>query len=278
MDEFERGQERTRDLLDMRRELQEDLKAMVRDEVDRVGYSERHLISKVKKAADDHIARREASTAARLSWWLPAVLAVLAVVGIEAWLHRPADGAFPWTRAATTAEAPAGSGDAADPATGDPATDASGDRGERARAAATPSGLGTHAARAAPLDSMFREGAPELEPHVEAVSAAAVPAVTALATRWLADAGSLDDGDRLRLHSALLQHALNSQQGLNLTVDGYVTRGPPCAGSSCPRFVDVWRQGGPNGALPPYPTGGNPSVDELLTAERAWLHAVLIDG
>jgi hypothetical protein len=271
MDDYSREQERSREVLSMREELRKDLEAAVRKEVQEVGYSEAHLRRKVTGIAREMVREQQRSWPARVQRWLPLVLALALVGGWEWWDHL---------QSGTDALRPAGQETPAESAAPDPDV-ARGDSGVAGDA--PPAGgpvvaaPATAVARGSAYDSLLRAGGAELGEAVRSLRGVGTIGVVAVVDGWLADPSGLSAEQRRRLHSALLQQAMNRERGLSLVVDGNVLRAP-CGGSSCPRFRELWQDPAGVWDLPDYPAGGNPSADELLSAERAWLYQVLVGG
>lgn len=261
MDDFRRAQGDTGEWLKMREELHKDLQAMVRDEVRRVGYPEAHVEAAIGEIARKKVLEQQTSFSARLRRWSPVLVALAVVAGVEGWVHR--EGRPAETVVADTVPAQDRPEESALPVEA-PSDDA-------------PAAPSTPGARAAAFDDMLRTGSPALEEFVGSLLESGTPGVRAAAQTWLENPASISAAERLRVHSALLQQALNRTLGSTLTVDGQVRRTPQCGGSTCPQFLEVWRRAPEARGFPEFPTGGNPSEDELLAAERAWLYQVLLE-
>lgn len=268
-DAFARDQAEAEALREALDGVREDVAAIVREEVARVGMSPSELERMVRDAVAREARRPGAAPSGptRPGWLVPALAGGGLVVGLAlgvfgyralddrsaGGMDAPAEATAPATRTATAGgDGAAGTaGDGSSPS-GEPASGA---------ASLTPS------ESAELYDSLFATGSERLAPLVSRLEEAgpADPVSAAIET-WRAGV-DLDDAQSRRLHDALVQLALNEEAAAGLTLDGLVSRGP-CRGNSCGALLELWRERGDSLGMPVLPDDPTVDSETLAVAER----------
>lgn len=274
-DAFARGQADAEALREALDGVREDVAAIVREEVARVGMSRSELERMVGEAVAREARRPGVASADRdrPGWLVPALAGGGLVLGLilGAFGYRALAPGMTGAGGPTGDDAPFG---ATAPAT--PAADAAGEAVEGTRPDGTsPSGepapgtgrSATPAERAALYDSLLAAGSERLVPLVSRLEEAG-PAdpVTAAIETWRAGV-ALDDAQRRRLHDALVQLSLNEEAGAGLTLDGLVSRGP-CRGNSCGALLQLWRERGDTLGMPELPDDPTTDSETLAVVEK----------
>jgi hypothetical protein len=130
-------------------------------------------------------------------------------------------------------------------------------------------------ARAEVYDSLWSARSPLFDPLLERVEDSASQDVVRQALEAWRE-GTLTPLQSDLLHSALVQYALKSEMGADLTVDGLLLRNPR-RGASCTALLNFWETRAGSLGLPPVPEDAPTDLAGLRVAESVLVLKALED-